>query len=74
MVASKFLNPRNDLAFKRILGSEKNKDILIHFLNDVLDRTSPIEEVTFLKTVQDPEIAPLRVSVVDVMCEDQDKI
>ena len=73
MVASKFLNPRNDLAFKRIFGSEKNKDILIHFLNDILTRPSPIKEVTFLKTVQDPEIAPLRVSVVDVMCEDQDK-
>ncbi len=73
MVASKFLNPRNDLAFKRILGSAKNKDILIHFLNDVLDRSSPVEEVMFLKTVQDLEIAPLRVSVVDVMCEDQNK-
>lgn len=73
MVASKFLNPRNDLAFKRIFGSERNKDILIHFLNDILNRESPIEEVSFLKTIQDPEIAPLRVSVVDVMCEDQDK-
>ena len=73
MVASKFLNPANDLAFKRIFGSEKNKDILIHFLNDILERKPLIEEVTFLKTVQDPEIAPLRVSVVDVMCEDQDK-
>ena len=73
MVASKFLNPRNDLAFKRIFGSEKNKDILIHFLNDILDRSCPIEDVKFLKTTQDPEIAPLRVSIVDVMCEDQNK-
>ena len=71
MVASKFLNPRNDLSFKRIFGSEKNKDILIHFLNDMLMRPSPIKDVTFLKTVQDPEIAPLRVSIVDVMCEDE---
>jgi predicted transposase/invertase (TIGR01784 family) len=73
MVAGKFLDPRNDLAFKRIFGSEKNKDILIHFLNDILSRGPLIKEVTFLKTIQDPEIAPLRVSVVDVMCEDQDK-
>ena len=36
MVASKFLNPRNDLSFKKLFGSEKNKDILIHFLNDML--------------------------------------
>jgi predicted transposase/invertase (TIGR01784 family) len=73
MALGKFLNPRNDLAFKRIFGSEKNKDILIHFLNDILLRKTPITEVTFLKTIQDPEIAPLRVTIVDVMCEDQDK-
>jgi predicted transposase/invertase (TIGR01784 family) len=73
MLASKFLNPRNDAVFKRIFGSEKNKDILIHFLNDILIRKVPIKDVTFLKTIQDSEIAPLRVSIVDVMCEDRDK-
>ena len=25
----KFLNPKNDIAFKRIFGTEKNKDILV---------------------------------------------
>ncbi|MCB1212879.1 MAG: Rpn family recombination-promoting nuclease/putative transposase [Chlamydiia bacterium] len=72
MVGHKFLNPRNDLAFKRIFGSEKNRDILIHFLNDILQLASPIRELTFLKTIQDPEIAPFRVSIVDVLCQDQD--
>lgn len=71
MVVSKFLNPKNDLAFKRIFGTEKNKDILIHFLNDIFGRTTnPIEHVTFLKTSQEPEIAAQRASTVDVMCED----
>jgi hypothetical protein len=37
MVFSKFLNPQNDIAFKRLFGKESNKEILIHFLNDVLD-------------------------------------
>jgi len=63
MAGSKFLNPANDLVFKRIFGSEKNKDIL--------ERSCPIEDVTFLKTIQDPEIAPFRSSIVDVMCQDQ---
>ena len=68
---NKFLNPKNDSAFKRIFGSEKNKDILIHFLNDMLGRnTNPVEEITFLPTVQDPETAALRSSTVDVMCKD----
>ena len=72
MIVSKFLDPRNDLAFKKIFGSEKNKDILIHFINDILERPKPVKEVTFLKTAQDPEIASLRTSIVDVMCKDED--
>ncbi len=68
---SKFLDPKNDLAFKRIFGSEKNKDILIHFLNDIFARKkNPIESVTFLKTVQEPEVVAQRVSIVDVLCRD----
>lgn len=31
-----FLDPKNDAAFKKIFGTKKNKDILIHFLNDVI--------------------------------------
>jgi predicted transposase/invertase (TIGR01784 family) len=70
MAISKFLDPKNDLAFKRIFGSEKNKDILIHFLNDIFaGQTSPVEDVKFLKPIQEPEIAAQRVSIVDIMCE-----
>ncbi|MGI4775698.1 MAG: PD-(D/E)XK nuclease family transposase, partial [Janthinobacterium lividum] len=35
MSVSKFLDPKNDIAFRRIFGTEKNKDILIHFVNDI---------------------------------------
>ncbi len=70
---AKFLNPKNDLAFKRIFGTEKNKDILIHFLNDIFGRsTNPIEDVSFLKGAQDPEIVAQRVSVVDLLCHDSE--
>ena len=42
MSIGKFLDPKNDLAFKRIFDTEKNKDILIHFLNDIfVNQTSP---------------------------------
>ena len=69
---SKFLDPKNDYAFRKIFGTEKNKDILIHFLNDMLTlrEGNPIEDVTFLKTVQDPEIAARKTSIVDILCKD----
>ena len=70
---SKFLDPKNDIAFRRIFGSERNKDILIHFINDILvfKETAPITEVTFLKTIQDPEIITKKTSIVDVLCQDE---
>ncbi len=70
---TKFLDPKNDFAFRKIFGTEKNKDILIHFLNDMLtfkDRAL-IQDVTFLKTIQDPETASKKTSIVDILCKDE---
>ncbi len=71
-MVSKFLDPKNHIAFKKIFGTEKNKDILIHFLNDMLlfKNQEPILDVIFFKTNQDPEIASHKTSVVDVFCTD----
>ena len=69
MAVSKFLDPKNDVAFRKIFGSEKNKDILIHFINDIMgfEDANQIQEVTFLSPVQNPEIAYKKESVVDVL-------
>ena len=70
---TKFLDPKNDVAFRKVFGTEKNKDILIHFLNDMLKfkERKPIIEVQFLKSIQDPEIAAKKTSIVDIMCKDE---
>ena len=75
MALGKFLDPKNDVAFRKIFGTEKNKDILIKFLNDmvVFKEGKPIVDVTFLKTIQDPEISSKKTSVVDILCTDQDQ-
>ncbi|APR98684.1 Rpn family recombination-promoting nuclease/putative transposase [Wolbachia endosymbiont of Folsomia candida] len=72
MAISKFLDPKCDLTFKRIFGTEKNQNILIHFLNDILGFTekSAIQEVEFLSTIMDPEIASDKQSIVDILCKD----
>ena len=76
MALSKFLDPKNDVAFRRIFGTERNKDILIHFINDVLELkgANKIQEVTFLSPIQAPEIAAKKQSMVDVLCKDQNGV
>jgi len=72
MSISKFLDPKNDIAFRRIFGSEKNKNILIHFINDILglQGDDQIQEVTFQPTIEIPEIAAKKQSVIDLLCKD----
>jgi predicted transposase/invertase (TIGR01784 family) len=67
----RFLNPRNDWMFKQVFGKERNKDVLIGFLNAVFDGVhEPIEDVEILPSHQDPDIVILRQSIVDVKCTD----
>lgn len=72
MPFSKFLDPKNDLTFKRIFGTEKNSNILIHFLNDILEFTgeNAVQAVEFLNTIMNPEIASDKQSIVDILCKD----
>lgn len=76
MALSKFLDPKNDIAFKRVFGSEKHKDILIHFINDILELkdNEQIESLEFLSPIQDPDIAYKKQSIIDVLCRDKNGV
>jgi len=68
----RLLDPKNDFAFKKVFGTEKNKDILLRFLNDMLDyRNEPqITEVTLQQTILAPEANFQKKPIVDVLCKD----
>src|SRR5581483_9967553 len=68
-----FLNPINDLAFKKIFGNENKKYILISFLNSILRLTGQeqITEVTLLNPNQAPQLLGAKETILDVRCQDQ---
>ena len=69
-----FLDPRNDVAFKKIFGSEEHKNITISFLNALLEYTGDktITEVQFLNTEQHPFIIKeKKENSLDILCTDQ---
>ena len=68
-----FLNPRTDLAFKKIFGSAKSKDILLSFLNAILGLSPEYQliEITILDPYLAPKIAGMKDSYLDVRAEDQ---
>lgn len=68
-----FLNPCNDVAFKKIFGSEEHKNVTISFLNSILDYTgqNAITHVQFLNTEQKGILPDKKDNILDILCTDQ---
>ena len=68
----RFINPFTDVGFKRIFGQEVSKDLLIDFLNALLEGERRVKNITFL----DKELVPIheddRGVIYDVYCTDED--
>ena len=70
----KYINPFTDFGFKKIFGQEYNKDLLIDFLNSILERgDDPITDITYGSQEKLPPTKEDRRSVVDIYCESQNK-
>jgi len=63
-----FADPKHDLAFKKIFGDEKHKEILISFLNSVLDfkDEKTIVDITLKNPYQLPDIEDLKETILDI--------
>ena len=70
---SKYLNPYTDFGFKKLFGSEFNKDLLISFLNALFERSSEIPkdeilDITYLNAEKLGRKASERKAIFDVYC------
>ncbi|MCK8825401.1 Rpn family recombination-promoting nuclease/putative transposase [Fuchsiella alkaliacetigena] len=65
------LNPRVDFAFKKLFGSEENKDILISFINSVLDEEEQIAEVILKNPYNQQNFKDDKLSILDIKAVDE---
>ena len=66
----KYINPYTDFGFKKLFGTEMNKDLLISFLNALLKGQQTIKDVRYLPT-EHFGIYGNRRAIFDVYCEDE---
>ena len=68
---SRYINFYTDFAFKKIFGTEANKDLLISFLNVLfgLEGDAAIEDVTYLNSEQLGDSRQERRAIYDVYCK-----
>ena len=65
-----YINPFYDFGFKKLFGTEENKDLLISLLNAFLDdEGDPICDLTYRNVEQIGEIAGTRTNYFDVYCQ-----
>ena len=64
-----FINPFTDFGFKRIFGQEISKEILIDFLNLLLNGEQRIVSLSFKNPELQPDIKDKRRVVFDLYCE-----
>ncbi len=63
----RFINPKIDLAFKKIFGTTENKDILINFLNAILYEAQPvIEDLEIIDPQQGVETVGVKDTYLDI--------
>jgi len=68
-----FADPKSDIAFKKIFGNENRKEILISFLNAILDldEGKKIIDIEILNPYQVPRIEGLKETTLDIRAKDQ---
>jgi hypothetical protein len=72
-----FVDPKNDVAFRKIFGDENKKEILISFLNNILEfagTDKEIVDITIQNPYQVPKLKELKETILDIKAVDKRNI
>ena len=71
IIKAKYINLMVDWSFKRVFGTEVNKDILIEFLKAIFPQFA-ITDITYIPTEQLGIMEDDRKAIFDVLCKTED--
>lgn len=63
------INPRVDLAFKKVFGVEENKDLLISLINSVVSEEDQVRDVIILNPYNPQNFSKDKLSILDIKAE-----
>ncbi|MEL6866524.1 MAG: Rpn family recombination-promoting nuclease/putative transposase [Bacteroidota bacterium] len=64
----KYINPLTDFGFKKLFGTEPNKDLLIDFLNQILPEKHHIDELSYSRNEHLGHLHLDRKAIFDLYC------
>lgn len=68
------LNPKVDFAFKKLFGSEENKDILIAFINSIIDENEQIKDIELKNPYNIADYRKGKMTILDIKAVDDKDI
>ncbi|GHT40999.1 hypothetical protein AGMMS49965_10100 [Bacteroidia bacterium] len=66
-----YINPLTDFGFKKLFGTEHNKELLIDFLNEIIKEEGRITDINYLPTEQLGAEEEDRRAVFDIYCTNE---
>jgi len=66
------INPRVDIAFKKIFGVEENKDLLISLINSIVSPQDQVSDITLLNPYNPKNFRDDKLSILDVKAKGLD--
>ncbi|WP_293491127.1 Rpn family recombination-promoting nuclease/putative transposase [Prevotella sp.] len=67
----RYISLLTDFGFKRIFGTDSNKELLINFLNSLFDGEEVIKDVKYLNSENVGDVYTERKAIFDVYCENE---
>ena len=71
LTEERYISLLTDFGFKRIFGSDINKDLLIDFLNSLFNGEQVVKNVTYLNSEHVGDVYAERKAIFDVYCENE---
>lgn len=66
------IDPRVDIAFKKIFGVEENKDLLVSLINSIVSQEDQVREVTLLNPYNHRNFKNDKLSILDIKATGED--
>ena len=63
---SDMINPRVDVAFKKIFGVEENKDLLMSLLNSIISKEDQVDQIELLNPYNERNHPKEKLSILDI--------
>ena len=70
-IKDRYINPYTDFGFKKLFGTEMNKELLVSFINSLLHGREQFKKLTYLNTEHLGTGESDRRAVFDVYCENE---